>query len=115
MRVVASIVSMEGILQGSEAGVQKGHSGDLVIDLTNRRASDADLSTLVAKYGKRIRVLKLRHARVTDTGLKALRELTELQVLELTGTSITDRGIANLTKLSKLQELRLNGTKVSDA
>lgn len=59
--------------------------------------------------------LFLTDTSVTDSGLANLKRLTNLQKLRLDGTSITDLGLQHLQGLSKLRELHLGGTKVSDA
>lgn len=53
--------------------------------------------------------------RVTDDGLKHLRELTALRQLDLYGNSISDAGLEHLGRMAKLEELNLSLTQVTDA
>lgn len=59
---------------------------------------------------KKLRRLDLKHAKVTDAGMRSLGEFTELRELNLADTKVTDRGIRDLAKLSNLERLDLSRT-----
>ena len=62
-----------------------------------------------------LKVLHLRHTKITDAGLRHLRGLKELRYLYLVGTRVSDAGLVHLQGLSNLQEIRLDSTQVTDA
>ncbi len=62
-----------------------------------------------------LKVLHLRHTKITDAGLRRLKGLKELRYLYLVGAPVTDAGLVHLQGLSSLQELRLDSTQVTDA
>lgn len=56
------------------------------------------------------------HARgpgVTDTGVAALRGMTNIEELDLTDARVTDGAINDLVTLSGLKKVVLKGTRVS--
>ncbi len=57
----------------------------------------------------------LSHSKVTDAGLRHLRELTNLRGLILDGTQVTDAGLVHLKGLTNLRRLVLKNTQVTDA
>jgi hypothetical protein len=59
--------------------------------------------------------LSLIDTKLTDAGLKHLRELTRLYALYLSGTQVTDAGLEDLKGLSRLELLDLVNTKITDA
>src|SRR4051812_43825440 len=65
--------------------------------------------------GKPVVKVSLRGTKVTDAGLKDLKELTSLQELNISGTQVTDVGLKELKVLKSLQTLLLGGTKITDA
>src|SRR5262249_39814863 len=64
--------------------------------------------------GEPVISVDLRGTKVTDAGLKVLKDLRNLQTLELAGTEVTDAGLKDLKDLKNLHELYLSGTKVTD-
>jgi hypothetical protein len=59
--------------------------------------------------------LVLEETAVSDRGLAAVGQLTDLHRLELCGTPIGDDGLKQIGGLKELQDLNLSGTKVRDA
>jgi Leucine-rich repeat (LRR) protein len=79
------------------------------------------LSNAKTKDGKRpsgpgdVTSLDLRRTRVTDAGLKELKEFKNLETLYLSRTMVTDAGLKELKELEHLPMLFLSNTKVTDA
>ncbi len=59
---------------------------------------------------KRLQRLDLKHAKVTDAGMRGLGAFLELRELNLADTKVTDRGVRELAKLTNLERLDLSGT-----
>ncbi len=59
--------------------------------------------------------LGLAGTRLTDAGMRYLKQLTELETLILSQTKITDEGLAELLRLKKLRYLDVRGTGVTGA
>jgi hypothetical protein len=90
---------------------------------------DADLANLVRRYSDRIWGLHLGNTKVTDEGLRFLKEIPELRHLGLgeegpwdfshkplpETSRITDAGLAHLRDLKQLQSLHIRGLSVTDA
>ena len=53
--------------------------------------------------------------KITDAGLKDLKDLTGLQWLDLTVNKISDAGLKDLKDLKGLQTLSLSFTQITDA
>jgi CHAT domain-containing protein/tetratricopeptide (TPR) repeat protein len=85
----------------------------LTVNFNGIRLTDAGLKEL--KELKSLERLGLNGTQVTDAGLKELRELKSLQDLDLGGTQVTDAGLTELKQLKSLQWLYLLGTRVTDA
>ena len=62
-----------------------------------------------------LKVLRLDHTQVTDTGLGQLKGLTSLELLDLGNTQVTDAGLEDLKGLTGLEGLDLSCTQVTDA
>ena len=62
---------------------------------------------------KNLTLLNLARTRVTDDGLRHLKDYPRLIVLMLSQTSISDAGLKHLAGLTQLHELLINGTKVT--
>jgi uncharacterized membrane protein len=62
---------------------------------------------------KQVISLKLDQARINDSSLTAVADLTNLRRLQLSNTSISDAGIKKLSKLKDLTSLNLVGTPVT--
>lgn len=67
-------------------------------------------------YCKNLTKLQLNHARITDNGMKQLRDLKELQHLNLVGTAVTAKGLLHLQNLKKLRTVYCyqSGIKAED-
>src|SRR5437868_6633691 len=83
------------------------------VDLDNTKVTDAGLKEL--KEVKSLQTLYLSVTAVTDAGLKELKELKNLQTLYLNGTKVTDRGLKELKDLKNLRTLEVAFTAVTDA
>src|SRR5215475_10522525 len=99
--------------------------GLLVLALTDR-ADEAAAVKMIEKLGgtvtrddkrpgKPVVVVDLRGTKITDAGLKELKELKNLQEVVLFRTAITDAGLKELKELKSLQWLHLGFTKITDA
>ncbi len=87
---------------------------DVNMSLQRGEVGDEDVA-LLPDMAKTLVWLNLSHTAVTDRGLAALADLTELRRLHLAGTGITDAGLQHLRGLDRLEYLNLYGTRVSDA
>jgi uncharacterized membrane protein len=62
---------------------------------------------------KRLRSLRLAHAKITDATVKALVSLSQLQSLNLFDTAVTAESLSVVSQLPKLQHLYVHQTKIS--
>jgi hypothetical protein len=85
----------------------------IFVDLSNTKVTDAGLKHI--KELNQLIVLSLGNTQVTDAGLKELKGLKQLLLLDLEETKITDTGLKELKELKTLTWLNLHGTKVTDA
>ena len=74
--------------------------------------SDKDIALLIP-LKKQLLSLRLSNAPITDEGLKAVSQCTEIVRLYLDHTKITDQGIVVLQSLINLQYLNLVGTRIT--
>jgi hypothetical protein len=95
-------------IQKLGGGVTFGSPPDLpVISVTFMFTSDGE----VTDEGLPV----IHDSKVTDKGLKHLKELTKLQSLYLAANKVTDEGLKHLKGLTSLETLHLSNTKVTDA
>ena len=109
-KVVKTIEALGGRMGRAETLPGRPVTG---VDLSGTRITDAGLKDL--KELKGLRVLSLAGTRITDAGLKDLKELKGLRVLSLEGTLIGDAGLKDLKELKKLALVSLAGTRITDA
>ncbi len=62
---------------------------------------------------KNLTLLNLARTRITDDGLRHLKDYPRLAVLNLSQTSISDAGLKHLWGLTRLQEVVVDRTKVT--
>ncbi len=67
------------------------------------------------RHFKALTSLSLWGTKVTDEGLKELKDLGKLTSLDLGNTQVTDVGLKELKELKGLHTLNLSGTQVTDA
>jgi Leucine rich repeat len=79
----------------------------VIVHLEGANISDSDI--LYLKEFPKLGGLYLNRTPITNAALTTIEEMAELQDLDLSGTKIT---ALQLTGLSKLQELKLSGTPV---
>jgi hypothetical protein len=84
-----------------------------LLDLTNTKLTDLGVKEL--KELKQLTRLMLSDTPVTDAGLKDLKELKQLTTLYLGSCKVTDTGLKDLKELKQLTTLGLRGTQVTDA
>lgn len=89
------------------------NSNYLAASFINDTLVDNNDLQLVSKLSRQLVSLKLGDTNITDEGLKAIGQCTNLIKLFLEGTPITDEGLKNLNSLSNLRYLNLVNTKVS--
>jgi hypothetical protein len=75
------------------------------------RCNDATLAQL-APVANLIVDAELARTRVTDKGMDAIANFSNLKFLDLSGTAVTSAGVRELMKLEKLESLNLTQTKV---
>src|SRR5262245_3500831 len=85
----------------------------VAVNLFGAKVTETGLKEL--KELKSLQALKLSGIKVTDVGLRELKELKSLQSLSLIDTQVTDAGLKELKQLKGLRDLRLGGTRVTDA
>ncbi|HKB35053.1 MAG TPA: alpha/beta hydrolase fold domain-containing protein [Gemmataceae bacterium] len=83
------------------------------VNLEFTKVTDTGLKEL--KELKHLQTLNLDHTEVTDAGLTHLKGLPQLRTLSLENAAITDAGLAHLKGLIDLEVLNLKGTKVTGA
>ena len=83
------------------------------VNLGGTKITDAGLKEL--KELKGLRALNLTSTQITDAGLKDLKELRGLRFLALDRTQITDAGLKDLKELKDLQTLYLYENQITDA
>ena len=93
------------------AAVQAGTSYQ--IDVRAHEVSDADVTQLAGSTG--LRQLRIDRSRLTDNGLLALADATQLKVLTIRGRPIGDQGLAHICSLGHLERLNLPHTRITDA
>jgi hypothetical protein len=76
-------------------------------------AAPDEVLTVVARIPK-LRYLRFRSHRVTDLGLAALGEASELEMLSLELGLANGAGLESLARLSKLEKLFIQGTPIVD-
>jgi hypothetical protein len=79
---------------------------------TPQRCDDATLAQL-APVANLIVDAELARTKVTDRGMQALANFSNLRFLDLSNTAVTSAGVNELMKLEKLQSLNLTQTKVA--
>lgn len=85
------------------------HLREIRIDDTD--VGDAFLQAIGENH--EIRIIDVTQAkRITDEGVRALKDCGKLEVLELGGTSVTSESLGTLSRLGGLRELALGRTKV---
>lgn len=89
------------------------HPNVVVLQMANPDVTDRTLDELKAM--KDLRELDLNDTKVTDAGLKTIREsFPKLESLKLSHTAVTDEGLTgSLTPMESLKNLNLRGTKVT--
>src|SRR5437870_2879959 len=83
------------------------------VNLGGTKVTDAGLKEL--KQVKQLTDLNLDDTPVTDAGLKELKHFKQLTALDLKATPVTDAGLKELKDLKQLTSLWLGGTPVTDA
>ena len=84
-----------------------------VLALYGARISDAGVAKI--KGLSRLEDLQLGKSHVGDASLAIIAGFTELKTLDLQSTRVTDAGMVHLKPLAKLQWLCLKDTKITDA
>jgi hypothetical protein len=83
------------------------------LDLGYSHITDAGLAAIADST--ELRSLCLYGTKVTDDGLRHLRRLNKLETLVLASENFSDAGLENIARVPSLKLLNLNGTRVSDA
>ncbi len=76
------------------------------------RCNDATLAQL-APVANLIVDAELARTKVTDKGMPAIANFSNLRFLDLSNTAVTSAGVKELTKLEKLESLNLTETRVT--
>ena len=111
MRQMALLLSLAVGLAGygQEPADQEEKAVNAILQLGGRVTRDENLP------GRPVVKVDLGLPRITDAGLKDLKELKGLRELWLDSTKITDAGLKELKELKELERLELSSTKVTDA
>ena len=105
-------------LEFSDCKEVTGDGLKFLINLTALRLSNTKLSDNGLKEMKNLRKLKgldLSHSALSNAGLSGLKDLTNLVQLDMSYTNVTDTDLKELRNLSNLNSLKINDTKVTDA
>jgi uncharacterized membrane protein len=86
---------------------------DFRLGVSSKIASDADLDVLLPLKANIVQ-LKLANSNVTDAGLEAIGQMTNLTHLRMNYTAITDAGLEHISNLYQLEYLNLYGTSITD-
>ena len=89
------------------------HKTQKMLTLDSGKITDAGLREL--KELKGLQQLSLYSERITDAGLRELKEIKSLQKLTLGSDKITDAGLRELKELKSLQRIMLGSDKITDA
>jgi hypothetical protein len=88
----------------------------LTIEFVSSAATTTDQQIdLLAKVAPQLYDLNLAGTKISDDGLKALDNMSNLRRLHLEKTAVTDAGLSHLKNLNNLEYLNLYHTSVSDA
>lgn len=83
------------------------------LDLSHTRISDEGL--LFLRPAKRIRELNLLYAeQITDLGMNAIKQWSELRILNVRGTRIGDGAMAAASGLPQIESLDVTGTAITE-
>ncbi len=86
----------------------------LSVDLRSTWVGDTDLVRVAALPG--VQRLDLGHTRITDLGLRHLRDLSSVRSLNLgLAEQITDEGVQHIKGWKSLQQIELKATAVTDS
>lgn len=88
-------------------------SNYLSVNLVAADTVTNELWSLLKKIEAQLIWIKASNKKISDTGLKAIGELSALTRLSLENTSITDAGLVHLNKLTQLQYLNLSSTGIT--
>ena len=93
---------------------ERNASGEIVaLDMRGEWVTDSDLRQLASM--PKLELLDLSLTRITDHGLKLMRDLKGVRELNLYfAENVTDEGIAALKGWKNLRRLNLRGTKITD-
>ena len=97
---------------GGFASPLQGGGWELEFQLRGQDLTDEGLM-LVASLDDVV-ILNLRDTKITSTGLKHIRNFTNLRRLHIERTAVDDSGIPFLASLSQLEYLNLYGTRITD-
>lgn len=102
----------EQSLKQQISAVRAGSTDIILIESTP--LADADLSALVDVPGLRILQLDHEENSLTDTGMIAIAQLTQIEHLRIRGGSIGDEGLKTLSKMPNLKILNLPQGQFTD-
>jgi Leucine-rich repeat (LRR) protein len=99
----------------TDYGLQQLKNAPGVVELNLYYAEQiTDEGMAAVKGWKKLKRLNLRGAKITDTTLEHLSNVTTLESLDVGFAQITDVGLDRLTSLPNLKELVIGGNKLTD-
>ena len=91
--------------------------GGALLSITDSgESTDERIKAYIRERGPHATNIDLSHTRITDGGLKVLKDTPNLAAISLEHTDTSDAGVKTLSesKLNKLKEINLHGTTVGD-
>lgn len=111
--LISSLLSAADWITAKGGRLEHNSAGRASLHLSGTWVTDSDLDAIAA-IPNLVR-LDLSHTRVTDLGLRRLKDVQAIEDLNLFFAElVTDEGVAALKGWKKLRRLNLRGTKVSD-
>jgi hypothetical protein len=89
-----------------------GANEPIEVNLVSRSPTDAIFARL--RRFKKLRILRMRGAYITNAGIAELGTMTALETLELFYPFIGDEGASHLSRLSNLRKLTITDAQLSD-
>jgi mono/diheme cytochrome c family protein len=115
----SEMLSLNASLAGDKFGDSDLGSFKPVLELIRTAdfsgTSIGDHSSVLIARMKNIRLLRLSRTRVTDDGVKRLRDLAHLQSINLLGTQVTPAMLGTIAYMPKIERLYVANTRITPA
>jgi hypothetical protein len=110
-RIGGSVAHLGEFAIGDRTVIKDGYSVRF-----DRPINDDELATIQSTVRSfRRLLLDLSESKVSDAGIRELKDATNIHSLKVDGTVITDEGLATIASMTELVELSLSNTRVTDS